>query len=93
MSRPRAPRRTGSPTPITQTWSGRAARRRNSSRRCALQATGELERLPERLYEVARLRLRYPLLPLRELAARCEPPSTKASVHRRLRRIQDLVGA
>jgi hypothetical protein len=58
-----------------------------------LQAAGELERLPERLYEVARLRLRYPLLPLRELAARCEPPSTKASVHRRLRRIQDLAGA
>ena len=37
-SRPRAPRRTGSPTPITQTWSGRAARRRNSSRRCARPA-------------------------------------------------------
>jgi DNA-binding protein WhiA len=56
----------------------------------ALQATGALERLPDRLYEVARLRLRHPTLPLRELAARCDPPSTKASVHRRLKKLQDL---
>jgi DNA-binding protein WhiA len=55
-----------------------------------LQATGALERLPDRLYEVAQLRLRHPTLPLRELAARCEPPTTKASVHRRLKRLQDL---
>ncbi|HUQ21503.1 MAG TPA: DNA-binding protein WhiA [Gaiellaceae bacterium] len=56
----------------------------------ALQATGALERLPHRLYEVARLRLRHPTLPLRELAARCEPSTTKASVHRRLRKLQDI---
>ena len=56
----------------------------------ALQRDGALERLPERLHEVARLRLRYPQLPLRELAAKCEPPTTKASVHRRLRKLQDL---
>ena len=55
----------------------------------ALQATGALERLPDRLYEVARLRLRHPTLPLRELAARCDPPTTKASVYRRLRKLQD----
>jgi DNA-binding protein WhiA len=55
-----------------------------------LQASGELETLPDRLSEVARLRLRHPTLPLRELARRCDPPSTKASVHRRLRRLQDL---
>ncbi len=54
----------------------------------ALQREGALERLPERLHEVARLRLRYPQLPLRELAAKCEPPSTKASVHRRLKKVQ-----
>ena len=54
-----------------------------------LQAAGALERLPDRLYEVARLRLRHPTLPLRELAAKCDPPSTKASVHRRLRKLHD----
>jgi cell division protein WhiA len=57
----------------------------------ALQREGALERLPDRLHEVARLRLRYPQLPLRELAAKCEPPSSKASVHRRLKKLQDLV--
>ena len=56
----------------------------------ALEGAGALERLPDRLQEVARLRLRHPTLPLRELAAKCDPPSTKASVHRRLKRVQDL---
>jgi cell division protein WhiA len=56
----------------------------------SLQREGTLERLPERLHEVARLRLRYPQLPLRELAAKCEPPTTKASVHRRFKRLQQL---
>ena len=58
----------------------------------ALQREGVLERLPDRLHEIARLRLRHPTLPLRELAAKCEPPTTKASVHRRLRKLQDLAG-
>jgi DNA-binding protein WhiA len=57
-----------------------------------LQRLGTLERLPDRLQEVARLRLRYPTLPLRELAARCDPPTTKASAHRRLRKLQELAG-
>lgn len=57
-----------------------------------LQAAGVLDRLPRRLDEVARLRLRHPTLPLRELAARCDPPSTKASVHRRLKKLQELAG-
>ena len=56
----------------------------------SLQAQGLLDGLPERLYEVARLRLRHPTLSLRELAARCDPPATKASVHRRLKRVQEL---
>jgi cell division protein WhiA len=56
----------------------------------ALEREGGLDRLPARLYEVARLRLRYPQLPLRELAARCEPPSSKASVHRRLNKLREL---
>lgn len=58
-----------------------------------LDRLGALETLPERLHEVARLRLRYPQLPLRELAAKCEPPTSKASVHRRLRKLQDLADA
>jgi DNA-binding protein WhiA len=58
----------------------------------ALQRDGALERLPDRLHEVALLRLRHPTLPLRELAAKCEPPATKASVHRRLRKLQELAG-
>ena len=57
-----------------------------------LHRSGELERLPDRLAEVARLRLRHPTLSLRELAARCDPPATKASVHRRLRRVVEAAG-
>jgi DNA-binding protein WhiA len=68
---------------------GRAAHEQLEAVR-ALQADGTLERLPDRLNEIARLRLRYPTLPLRELAARCEPPTTKASAHRRLRKLQEL---
>jgi DNA-binding protein WhiA len=56
----------------------------------ALQRDGLLEKLPEQLHEIGRLRLRYPTLPLRELAARCDPPTTKASAHRRLKKLQDL---
>jgi DNA-binding protein WhiA len=59
----------------------------------ALQATGALERLPDRLTEVAHLRLRHPTLPLRELALKCNPPSSKASVYRRLRKLEELAGA
>jgi len=55
-----------------------------------LEQVGALQQLPDRLYEVARLRLRYPQLPLRELAAKCEPPASKASVHRRLNKLQEL---
>jgi len=67
----------------------RAARRQLDAVR-ALQAAGELKGLPERLHEVARLRLRHPSLSLRELAAKCDPPATKASVHRRLNRLVEL---
>jgi DNA-binding protein WhiA len=56
----------------------------------ALRAGGELERLDERLREAAELRLRHPSLSLTELAARAEPPATKAGMHRRLRRVVEL---
>jgi DNA-binding protein WhiA len=55
-----------------------------------LRATGELERLPPALREAAELRLRHPTLSLRELAGRCEPPATKASVQRRLARVVEI---
>ena len=69
----------------------RAAKRQLDAVR-GLRAAGELEGLPERLNEVARLRLRNPSLSLRELAAKCDPPATKASVHRRLAKLVELAG-
>jgi len=67
----------------------RAAQRQLDAVR-ALRDTGALARLPERLDEVARLRLRHPSFSLRELAAKCDPPTTKASVHRRLNKLVEL---
>jgi DNA-binding protein WhiA len=55
-----------------------------------LAAEGRLETLPAHLREIADLRVRYPSLSLRELAAKCRPPATKASAHRRLSRLQRL---
>jgi DNA-binding protein WhiA len=50
----------------------------------------DLDDLPDALREVAELRVRHPQLSLRDLAARCRPPASKASVHRRLRRLVEL---
>jgi hypothetical protein len=58
-----------------------------------LSADGELERLPLSLREAADLRRRHPTESLRELAARTDPPASKAAVHRRLRRLEELAGA
>jgi DNA-binding protein WhiA len=58
-----------------------------------LARRGQLEDLPPELREVAELRLRHPSLSLRELALRCRPPATKASVHRRLKRLERLADA
>lgn len=69
----------------------RAAQRQLAALR-TLDASGTLADLPDRLFEVARLRLRHPSLSLRELAAKCDPPSTKASVHRRLEKVIELAG-
>jgi cell division protein WhiA len=55
-----------------------------------LRSRGELQRLDDRLREAAELRLRHPTLSLRELAARAEPPATKAGMQRRLARLVDL---
>jgi DNA-binding protein WhiA len=57
-----------------------------------LERRGGLESLPAELRQVAELRLRHPALSLRELALRCRPPATKATVHRRLKRLERLAG-
>jgi hypothetical protein len=57
-----------------------------------LRAEGRLERLPAAVQEAAELRLRHPGHSLRELAARADPPASKAAMHRRLRRLQELAG-
>jgi DNA-binding protein WhiA len=49
-----------------------------------LERRGGLGTLPPKLAEIARLRLRYPSLSLRELALKCSPPATKSAVQRRL---------
>ena len=58
-----------------------------------LAADGTLAGLPDRLAEAGRLRLRHPTLPLAELARRADPPASKAGMHRRLRKLQDLAGS
>lgn len=55
-----------------------------------LADAGVLAYLPSGLTDVAELRLENPSLTLRELALKCEPPATKASVHRRLRKLVNL---
>jgi DNA-binding protein WhiA len=58
-----------------------------------LRARGALDALDERLREAAELRLRHPTLSLRELAARADPPATKAGMQRRLARLVALADA
>jgi DNA-binding protein WhiA len=54
-----------------------------------LAAEGRLETLPPALREAAELRLRHPSLSLQDLAVKCRPPVTKATVHRRLLRVEE----
>ena len=56
----------------------------------ALEAQGVISDLDDRLREIAALRVRHPTLSLRELAAKCDPPATKAAAHRRLRKLIEL---
>lgn len=58
-----------------------------------LVAAGRLEKLPARLREAAELRRRHPSDSLRELASRTDPPASKAAMHRRLRRLEELADA
>ena len=64
----------------------RAAHRQLQAVR-SLAAEGRLETLSPPLREAAELRLRHPSLSLRELAAKCRPPVTKAALQRRLAKL------
>lgn len=55
-----------------------------------LRSRGELGKLPADLQEIAELRARHPTLPLRELAQKCRPAATKATAHRRLRKLLQI---
>lgn len=68
---------------------GRSARRQLAAVE-RLRAGDDLEGLPDRLREAAELRLRHPTDSLRELAARTDPPATKAAMQRRLRALEEL---
>jgi cell division protein WhiA len=55
-----------------------------------LRRSGAFLKLPPKLQEIGQLRERHPTFSLRELALTCEPPTTKAAVHRRLQKLQQL---
>jgi DNA-binding protein WhiA len=58
----------------------------------ALRDSGELAELAATLQDAAHLRLRHPSLSLRELAARADPPVTKAAMAGRLARLVAYAG-
>jgi DNA-binding protein WhiA len=52
-----------------------------------LERSGDLDRLPKQLQEIASLRMRHPAATLAELAAKSRPRTTKATAHRRLQKL------
>ncbi|MGB2875975.1 MAG: DNA-binding protein WhiA [Gaiellaceae bacterium] len=69
--------------------SGRAARAQLEAVRRLARAQ-RLAELSPSLREIAKLRLKYPSLSLRELGAKCRPPASKAAAHRRLRALMRI---
>ena len=55
-----------------------------------LQARGQLDHLPEKLQQAARLRLLYPEYTLSQLAQQHDPPLSKSTLNHRLRRLLEL---
>ncbi len=55
-----------------------------------LQKRMDLNELPPKLQEAARLRVENPDLTLTELAALCDPPITKSSLSHRLKKLAEL---
>ena len=54
-----------------------------------LERAGQLEKLPEKIQETARLRMQNPELPLAQLAALFEPPISKSCLNHRIRKIME----
>ena len=54
-----------------------------------LESAGQLDKLPEKIQETARLRLQNPELPLAQLAALFEPPISKSCLNHRIRKIME----
>jgi DNA-binding protein WhiA len=57
-----------------------------------LEQRGELASLPVALQEMAALRVRYPSASIRELGAKCDPRTPKATAQRRLQQLVELAG-
>ena len=57
-----------------------------------LQESGQLDTLPDKWKEAARLRVEFPEEPLAALAGRCCPPVTKSAFNHRLRKLMELAG-
>lgn len=56
----------------------------------ALEDSGVLAALPDKLQEVAKLRREHPADTLIQLAGRCDPPITKSALNHRLRKLIDM---
>lgn len=56
----------------------------------ALEESGVLAALPDKLQEVAKLRREHPADTLIQLAGRCDPPITKSALNHRLRKLIDM---
>ena len=54
-----------------------------------LEKARQLEKLPEKIQETARLRMQNPELPLAQLAALFEPPISKSCLNHRIRKIME----
>ena len=54
-----------------------------------LEKSGQMERLPEKIQETARLRMQNPELPLAQLAALFDPPISKSCLNHRIRKIME----
>ena len=54
-----------------------------------LESAGQLDKLPEKIQETARLRMQNPELPLAQLAALFDPPISKSCLNHRIRKIME----
>ncbi len=57
-----------------------------------LEEKGLLKALPEKLREMAELRMEYPELPLGELGQMSDPPVSKSGVNHRLKKLSEIAG-